>query len=296
MSSIEKAINKLVNTATGKQVAKVPSERGGLDKPVTYGEKLFNGESSSGYMELDLDMLAEAGLVVPGAVGKSVDEYRNIKQPLLRNCFNTAVDNGVNANIISITSAQPNEGKTFTALNLAMSIAMELDRTVLLVDADLAKRGVSDGLGIPAGKGLTDVLLDDDIELSDVLLKTNVPKLTLLSGGTYNGNVTEIFSSARMTDLINELAERYPDRVIIIDSPPMLYTSEARVLVNLVGQVLLVVEAEKTLQSQVLEAVELIDKNKIVGFVLNKALQGASQTGYGYGYGYGSYQAGKKPG
>lgn len=239
---------------------------------------------------LDLSRLREAGLVDPRSSksNRTTEQFRRIKRPLLlhvRGEGATVVDN---ANMIMVTSALPGEGKTFTSINLAMSIAMEMDKTVLLIDADVAKPDVTSRLGVDAEKGLIDVLLDDGLTLPDVLLRTDIPKLTLLPSGNRHVHSTELLASDRMRQLTLELSSRYPDRIIIIDSPPLLLTSEARVLAGLVGQVVLVTEESRTPQHAVKEAVDLLDENEIVGIVLNKGTHRKDGDGYG-GYGYYPY-------
>ena len=239
---------------------------------------------------LDLSRLREAGLVDPRSSksNRTTEQFRRIKRPLLlhvRGEGATVVDN---ANMIMVTSALPGEGKTFTSINLAMSIAMEMDKTVLLIDADVAKPDVTSRLGVDAEKGLIDVLLDDGLTLPDVLLRTDIPKLTLLPSGNRHVHSTELLASERMRQLTLELSSRYPDRIIIIDSPPLLLTSEARVLAGLVGQVVLVAEESRTPQHAVKEAIDMLDENEIVGIVLNKGTHRKDGDGYG-GYGYYPY-------
>ena len=239
---------------------------------------------------LDLSRLREAGLVDPRSSksNRTTEQFRRIKRPLLlhvRGEGATVVDN---ANMIMVTSALPGEGKTFTSINLAMSIAMEMDKTVLLIDADVAKPDVTSRLGVDAEKGLIDVLLDDGLTLPDVLLRTDIPKLTLLPSGSRHVHSTELLASERMRQLTLELSSRYPDRIIIIDSPPLLLTSEARVLAGLVGQVVLVAEESRTPQHAVKEAIDMLDENEIVGIVLNKGSHRKDGDGYG-GYGYYPY-------
>ena len=187
-----------------------------------------------------------------------------------------------------MTSALAGEGKTFTSINLAMSIAMEMDKTVLLIDADVAKPDVTARLGIEAEKGLIDVLLDDGLTLPDVLLRTDIPKLTLLPSGSRHVHSTELLASERMRQLTLELSTRYSDRIVIFDSPPLLLTSEARVLAGLMGQIVLVTEESKTPQHAVKEAVGMLDANEIVGIVMNKGAHRKDVDGYG-GYGYYPY-------
>jgi protein-tyrosine kinase len=235
---------------------------------------------------LDLKRIQAAGLLAPETQRSRLkEEYRHIKRPLLMNVDGKGATTAERANLILVTSARPGEGKTFTACNLAMSIATERNRTVLLVDADVIKPAVTKVLGVEVERGLVDYLIDDQLDLADVLVDTNVPSLTLLPAGSRHHLSTELLAGENMGRLAVELSGRYPDRIVIFDSPPLLATTEASVLASLMGQVVMVVEAERTPQSQVKEALALLDPNQIVGFVLNKARGGFGSDYYGYGYG-----------
>jgi exopolysaccharide/PEP-CTERM locus tyrosine autokinase len=190
------------------------------------------------------------------------------------------------------------EGKSFTAINLAMSIATELDTTVLLVDADVARPSVLRVLGLPPGPGLLDLVLDPDREMSSVMLRTNIDKLSILPSGTPHEKATELLASDAMIKLLESMATRYSDRIIIFDSPPLLLTTESRVLASHMGQIVMVVRAEHTLQSDVAHALSNIESCPVKLLVLNQARVEAKGTyggGYGYGYGYG-YGAGGNEG
>jgi exopolysaccharide/PEP-CTERM locus tyrosine autokinase len=239
---------------------------------------------------LDLSGLQEAGLVDPRSARKNrlTEEFRRIKHPLIMHANGKGASVVANANMIMVTSSLASEGKTFTAINLAMSIATEMDKTVLLVDADVAKPDVTARLGVQAEKGLIDVLLEDDLTLPDVLIKTDIPKLTLLPAGRKHVHSTEILASEGMRQLTLELSTRYSDRIVIFDSPPMCLTSEARVLAGLMGQIVLVIEEGKTSQHTVKQALSMLDSNEIVGVVLNKK-KSARHGGDDYYGGYGSY-------
>lgn len=244
-------------------------------------------EPISRLVNIDLNALTRDGYVTPSAPRSAIaDQYRVIKRPLLANATGKGASVVQNGNRIMITSAMPGEGKSFTAVNLAMSIAMELDYRVLLVDADVARPSLMKAFGLPVGPGLLDLLLSDKVEMADVLLRTNVDKLSLLPSGTPHPRATELLASDAMTDLIEEMGQRYPDRIIIFDSPPLLLTTEARVLATHMGQVVVVVQAEKTLQSQVRHAMTTIESCPIKLMLLNQA-RGGDQDAYGYGYGYG---------
>jgi len=187
-----------------------------------------------------------------------------------------------------VTSPLANEGKTFCTINLAISMAMEMERTVLLVDADVAKPSVPAVLGIKVEKGLMDVLFQEGADLSDVLCRTNIDKLTLLPAGKGRHHATEMLASDTMGAMLQEMAERYNDRIIIFDSPPLLAASEASVLATRMGQIVMVVEAGKTTEAALKESLNRIESCRNVGLLLNK-IEGAGlgYGGYGYGYGYG---------
>ena len=252
-------------------------------------EQVPASESSpvSRRIEFDLDRLHSMGFVTPAAPRSlAADEFRVIKRPLLDNASGKSAAPVANGNLIMVTSAMPGEGKSFTAVNLAMSMAMELDYRVLLVDADVAKPSLMKTLGLPPSPGLLDLLLDKRTDMADVMLRTNVEKLTLLPSGTPHPRATELLASDAMTSLVEEMGRRYPDRVIIFDSPPLLLTTESRVLATHMGQIVMVVQAEKTLQSQVRHALTTIEACPVKMMVLNQA-RGGDQAAYGYGYGYG---------
>ncbi len=241
-----------------------------------------------------LDLLRNADMLVPGGTlgPEFFDEYRRIKRPLLSNAYGktaTLVDRG---NLILVTSSGPSEGKTFTAVNLALSIAQERDHTVLLADCDANMKGVSQMLGLGERAGLIDVLENEHLGIGDVLLRTDIPQLSVLCAGKQHEFMTELLASNRMIDVIEEMASRYNDRIIVLDGPPLLSTPQTHVLAALVGQVVIVVESGKTQQSMLDEALELIPEDKAVGLVLNKSENIAGSGGLYYGYsGYGRSNA-----
>ena len=163
---------------------------------------------------------------------------------------------------------------------------MEMDRTVLLVDADAHRSDVSVLLGLGERPGLTEHLLGEEPDLSRLLVRTNVDKLTVLPSGRRIEHVSELYASNEMSLLVAELAGRYHDRVVIFDSPPLLATSESGVLADLAGQVLLIVEAVRTPQRAIKEAIARLDGCEHVGIVLNKSREVGSSKAYDYGYGY----------
>jgi protein-tyrosine kinase len=238
-------------------------------------------------VDIDLDAIAASGLLVPHASRSQLaDEFRVMKRPLIANAMGRSGTQIANGNLIMITSALPGEGKSFTAINLAISIAMELDNTVMLVDADVARPSVLNMLGLPPAAGLLDVLDKNSVDISGVLMRTNIEKLSILPSGTQHPRATELLASDAMVRLLDDMANRYSDRIIVFDSPPLLLTTESRVIATHMGQVVVVVNAEHTLQSAVMQAVATIEACPVKMMVLNQSRQTASE-GYGYGYGYG---------
>lgn len=246
-----------------------------------------------------LNRLRETNMLVSGSqLDREIqDEYRKVKRPLVSNAVGRnklLVERG---NVILVTSSVPGEGKSYTSVNLALSIAHEMDTTVLLVDGDMGMQGVTRALGLEGQNGLVDVLENDNLDIADVMLHTDIPKLRFVSAGKQRHDyIAELLASQRMGDLINELADRYSDRIVIIDGPPLLPTPQTHILAGLVGQVVFVIEAGKTPQSLVMEALEQIPEEQAVGLVLNKneGVSGGGGYGYGYGYGYGHYDDDKK--
>jgi exopolysaccharide/PEP-CTERM locus tyrosine autokinase len=238
-------------------------------------------------VDLDLDRMRKMGMVT-AAGGRTalLEDFRIIKRPLLQRAFATRAPGDKPGNLIMITSSVAGEGKTWCAINLAMSIAMELDHTVLLVEADVARPSVLRTLGLPNQRGLMDVLVDDKLDVADVMLRTNVDTLSILPAGTSTPRATELLASSTMSALVREIAHRYPDRIVIFDSPPLLLTSEARVLAAHMGQIAVVVEAEKTTQHTVIDALAKLEGFKNVNLIYNKTrdLTGIDAS-YGYSHG-----------
>ena len=314
MSIIEKAVKRMETLDRVEPSAKLfapeisevatePAIRGSGEKAtnqqaVTLAESVgdgWDGKAELGralYGEIDLAKLKQMGMITPdGEKNQISEEFRIIKRPLLTNAFNRGAAPIKNGNLIMVTSSFPGEGKTFSAINLAMSIAMERDHTVLLVDADVARPSIPAFLGLRPSRGLMDLLLDDDLKFSDVLIKTNVDQLNILPAGRSHPRATELLASEGMSRLLNEIAQRYQDRIIIFDSPPLLATTEARALASRMGQIVMVVEAGKTSQAAVAEALTQIEKCEVVGLLLNKGggMLGEDQFAYGGYGGYGGY-------
>ena len=241
-----------------------------------------------GFVAVNPDALRKEGYLAPQDQERFLaDQYRIIKRPLLDNVSGRSAHQSDDANLIMVTSPLPGDGKTFNCINLALSLALEKDVTVLLVDADVAKPQVSDLFDVADKPGLIDVL-NEDLDVDSITLRTDIPGLTLLPAGAHDANATELLASRRMGRLVHELSTSKPDRIVVFDSPPLLITSESRALSNFVGQIVMVVRAGKTPQRSVIEAIEKLDESKATNLVLNDSAAGEFGEKYGeYGYGYG---------
>lgn len=238
-------------------------------------------ESPSG--SIDLAMLESAGMIVPDGKRTQIsEEFRVIKRTLLQNAKRRESTAGRSGNLILVTSSFPDEGKTFSSINLAISMSLELDHSVLLVDADVVRPRVGDFLGLKSRKGLMDLLLDPKLSLAEAVIRTNVERLDVLLSGPSHPQATELLASDAMTRLLAELASQGPERIVVFDAPPLLVTTEAGVLAQRVGQVVMVVEAGRTRQAAVKAALAQLEGCNVFG-VLNKSTSGQSQDGYKYG-------------
>lgn len=235
-------------------------------------------------LTLDLARLHGRRMVTEGDGRTAVaEDFRLIKRALLRNAHGgQSVTPLRHGNLIVVTSALPGEGRTYCALNLAMSIAMERDSTVMLVDADVARPSVLKVLGVPPQAGLMELLLDEKADLADVLLKTSMRTLSVLPSGRSSRHATELLASRSMSRLLTDMAERYADRIVIFDSPPLLLTTEASVLAAQMGQIVLVVEAERTTQHAVKEAIARLQGCPNISLIYNKQRSFTRAPAHGY--------------
>jgi receptor protein-tyrosine kinase len=233
-------------------------------------------------IDLDLPKLGSAGYLEPeDPESMMANEFRKIKRPIIQACQGKLAAPVANANRIMVTSSVPGEGKSFVSLNLALSIAMERDSTVLLIDADTTRRSLSRLLGTGSHPGLLDLLGGNSVEVSDALMRTNVERLTLLSAGQPRRHATELLASEAMEQLVEELASRYTDRILIFDTPPLLGAPEPAVLATHMGQILVVVEADKTTHRVLTNALTTVQSCPLVTTILNKATARAD-SGYYY--------------
>jgi len=216
------------------------------------------------------------------------EEFRSIKRKVLNNAFGGLAKTLNHSNLVLVSSSRPNEGKTFTAVNLALSIALEQDKTVLLVDADVLKPSVSKTLEIGANVGLIEYLTGEEENVSSVIYHTNIENLKVIPAGLPHHLSNELLSSDKMLKLCQEFANRYPDRIVVFDCPPLLGVNETALMAEQCGQGVIVVEEFKSKVSEVKQAVDLLPESMAVGFVLNKVTDPSETQGYGYYYGTGA--------
>ncbi|WP_371195037.1 XrtA-associated tyrosine autokinase [Glaciecola sp. SC05] len=238
------------------------------------------------YIEIDLERLEKLGFVTLTNARRQInEEYREIKRKLIQNAFGPLSKTLPNANIIMVSSARPSEGKTFSAVNLALSIAAEQDKTVLLVDADVLKPNVLRTLDVDARQGLMDYLLGETDNISNVIYRTNVPKLRIIPAGSSHHLSTELLASGIMNETVNEFSTRYKDRVVIIDTPPIIGINESAILASFAGQAVIVVEEGKSKLHDIQQSVERLNPDMAIGFLVNKSIANSETGGY-YGYSY----------
>lgn len=294
MNSIEKALlkqqaknEKKDESIIERSVSQAQSESAEQPKSTRKTQASADSkEPRSELLHLDLERLESKGFVSIGSKRKLInEEYRAIKRKVLENAFGALSSSLNNSNIVMVTSSRPGEGKTFTAINLALSIALEKDKTVLLVDADVLRPNVMRTLNLNARSGLMDYLLGEKQDIADVMLKTNIPNLRIIPAGTTHHLSTELLASEKMYQAVEEFANRYPDRIVIVDTPPLLGINETAVLANFAGQAIVVTEENKSRLTDIRKAVSHLNPEMAIGFVVNKAVS-INHDGAGYGYYY----------
>ncbi len=304
MGLLDRAVDKLKTEQTeapvvaGRPAAREAASDAATEAQEAVGEPMladdggtFSTGLQGGPVDIGLSRLAARGFIVPGYPTDSMllNEYRRIKRQLL---FKVAVDQAeveqpLHSNLILFTSAIDGEGKTFVSTNLAFSISQEVDRSALLIDADVIRRGASRLFGLEQHLGLIDYLKGDVDDITSLFVQPKgLDNLNILPAGTPSEDVNELLASERMRELIEELALQDPERIVLCDASPILMTSEAHILAQLVGQVVLVVRADQTPQHHVENALGYMQPDRFAGLVLNGASRSLAQDGYAdYDYG-----------
>src|SRR5262245_11433212 len=277
MTHIEEALQKLQRAQRPASAASAAAPR--LATAIPNKEPGYGGHR----IVMDTAQLRANGLLAPDTEERRLaEQYRTIKRPLLTNAAPTAELALSNANLIAVVSALSGEGKTFTCLNLCLSIARERDWSVVLVDADCSKPHLTRMFSAEDKPGLIDLLKDPSRTFDSLVMPTDVPGFSLLPAGAHDHHASELLASRRMDELCAELSGR-AGRIVVFDSSPLLMTSEAPVLASKVGQVVFVVKANQTPQDAVKAALEKLDPSKAIGCVLNQSW-GTQEPAGGYGY------------
>ena len=285
MSLVEQAIAKLRQAAgPAKVVRRSPNVP--MDRVTTVSaENLEHTAKNNRILAIDSAAMRANGYLPENAIDRQFAEhYRQIKRPLVEKALSAnSRGDELDTRIIMVTSALSGEGKTFTCINLAFSLARERDMSVLLVDADILKPHVSEIFGVKQDAGLMDALVDEKLAIESLVMSTNVKGLSILPAGRLAEGAAELLVSNRMRQVLRRLLTENPRRIVLLDSPPILATSEGRALIKVAGQLVLVVRAGQTLQAAVEGTLAQIEPSRMAGIILNDARLTLTETFYGYG-------------
>jgi len=284
MSLVEQALKKLqASRAEPPAPTPPPARPGATPTPSPAAAATTPVARSSRVVSVNRDMLRAAGVLPTQQEERRIQQqFRQIKRPLVANAFGRGAERLPQGQIIMVASALPGDGKTFTSANLALSLALEKDVNVVLVDADVAKSHISRVFSADGEPGLLDVLRDEHLDIESVILNTNVPNLSLLPVGGRSDTATELLASPRMRSVAARLSAADPTRIVLFDSPPLLLTTESRALSSIAGQIVLVVRAGSTPQKAVYDALDMLGEGKSIGLVLNQCDEGANSGYYDY--------------
>jgi protein-tyrosine kinase len=254
-----------------------------LDRPLEEPgpHTLIPREEGAGQPFVDMTSLFRAGMIDWNRVRSRVsEEFRLVQRQIVRTAFTAAGAEPGFSNLLMITSSIPGEGKSFTSLNLAACIARQRDHHVLLIDIDSKRDSFCMALGLGDAPGLLDIAANSELDASQVMAKTAIENLSVLPIGIERDLGPELFASKQMTKLIQAIGRRYADRLIVLDAPPTLSTSDPAALAPIVGQVLFVVEAERTQRDEVVSSLDLLQACPTITLLLNKV---QVQTRYTFG-------------
>jgi protein-tyrosine kinase len=282
MSLVEQAIARLKNQPPGaKRPVLDGSAAVSVAAPIV--EELEDSSKAAHRLVIDVNALRAAGYLPEQGVDRQfADHYRRIKRPLIEKALSGDAAGG-EPRIMMVASAVPGDGKTFTSVNLAFSMARERDISVLLIDSDVAKHHITEIFGLRERKGLLDALIDPSLDPETLVVPTSLRGFSILPAGSRVEGTTELISSSRMRQIVTSLCARSPRRILLLDSPPLLVTNEGQSLVKLAGQVVLVVRAGETPRHAVQAAIGMFDEKQAGGVILNQVTAGLTGGYYGYG-------------
>lgn len=261
------------------------SQGGGLTDPAS----AFSMPETTAQPPLDMAALERAGLVVGHKVRTRIsEEFRITVGHILRSLQTNYSPGRGSPNVLMVTSARPGEGKSFSTLNLAGSMAQHTQREVLLVDVDAKQRSISVELGLGDRPGLLDMSTNPSLRVEDVIVRTAIPHLSVVPIGSGHTIGSELTAARPMSTLIERVARRFPNAIVLLDAPPCLSTSDPSTLAPYVGQIVMVVEAEKTQRNEIIAALDLIKACPAITLMLNKIKLTTSYTFGAYHY-FGTY-------
>jgi protein-tyrosine kinase len=277
MSLVEQAMARLKNQQGGAKASLSGPPK--LVAPIQ--EQFDDPESLANRLTIDLNALRAGGYLPEKVKDRQLaDQYRRIKRPLIEKALaGTAAGE---SRVIMVASAVPGDGKTFTSINLAFSMALERDISVLLVDSDVSKQHITDIFGLRDRKGLLDALTDETLEPESLVVQTSMRGFSILPAGRRVEGTAELMSSNRMRQIVTSLCARNARRILLLDSPPLLITNEGRAIVKIAGQVVLVVRAAETPRHAVQAAIGMFDEKQAGGLILNQVKAGLTEGYYGY--------------
>jgi exopolysaccharide/PEP-CTERM locus tyrosine autokinase len=275
------------NRAAAPRQAAQRRPRPNVRLPLDYEEARALEQLPDKRISIDLQALFEAGLIPSEEHSEQIaQQFRRIKRPVINLAFGEGQPEGENSNLIMVASAMPKSGKTFCSVNLATSIARERDIGAVLVDADVLKPNISRALGLQNRVGLIDHLLDPSISIDNIILQSDLHDIVVIPAGRQHDDATELLSSRRMGRFVATLSQRFRNRAIVVDTPPLLLTNEAHVLAEHMGQIVMIIEAGVSTQETVLQALDSLNRDKPINVILNKARGGVFGTYGAEGYGY----------
>ncbi len=251
---------------------KIVRDNSGMDSAIKQPvEELENTQinKQSSIVSIPTRKLRQKGMVTLDMKNRGIiEEFRHLKRNLLKNI--TKSDDPMGVGVV-VSSAWPGEGKTFTALNLIMSLSMEKTKKILFVDADLEKGEATKFLDLQNHRGLTDYLEDSSLDANDVTLQTNIESLKIIPRGITATHSAEVFSTRRMEELVKEICQNGLYEMVVFDSPPVLVSSSANILSGMADQTLVVIQANETTGKSIREVEEKLVDSRSIGYVLNRA-------------------------
>jgi protein-tyrosine kinase len=280
MSLIERALEK-----HRRQGDKQPAARPPLAPAAAVSEVLSaHRELSVGpeIVELDVVQLRMRGYMpAEEAMSEMMHQFRRLKRPLVVNALQRDAGTALSSRIIAVASAVAGEGKSFTSLNLAMSLAIERDFNVLLIDGDIARGALTSALGLGDQPGLLDLLSEADRTMESCVRRTSLEGLYVLPCGKWRDNAPELLGSTRLKRLLSDVTARYPGCLVVCDTAPVMLTNEGAVFLSIAGQVVFIVSSGSTPRQSVIDSLALIPGDRAISMVLNK-FSGPVDSGYQY--------------